>query len=61
MAAALHYWPLPPISFGLVILAPTYALTRLIIDFADGEPIRQALIEPVLVILVVWGIAIWLR
>ena len=61
MAAALHYWPLPPISFGLVILAPTYALTRLITDFADGEPIRQALIEPVLVILVVWGIAIWLR
>jgi Protein of unknown function (DUF5656) len=61
LATALHYWPLSPTAYALALLAPTYALTRFIIDWLDGEPIRQAIVEPVLVLAVVWSIAFWLR
>jgi hypothetical protein len=59
LAAGLHYWPLPPIQFGLAILGPAYALTSLLGSLAEGEPIRKALVEPAIVLFVVWGIAIW--
>jgi hypothetical protein len=61
IAAALHYWPLSPISFGLAVLGPAYALTSLITNLAEGEPLRQALVEPVLVLGVVWVGALWMR
>jgi hypothetical protein len=60
VAAALHYWHLPPISFGLAVLGPAYALTSLINNLGDGEPFLQALIEPGLVLLAVWGTAWWM-
>jgi hypothetical protein len=60
VAAALHYWPLPPISFGLAVLGPAYALTSLINALGEGEPLRQALLEPGLVLLAAWGAALWM-
>lgn len=60
MAAALHYWHLPPISFGLAVLGPAYALTSLLNSLSDGESFWQALFEPGLVLLVVWGTALWM-
>lgn len=59
IAAALHYWPLPPIQFGLAILGPAYALTSLVGALAEGEPVRTALVEPLIVLFIVWGIALW--
>jgi hypothetical protein len=59
--AALHYWPLSPITFGLVLLGPAYALTSLVGNLAEGESFRQAIIEPILVLSIVWLIAIWSR
>ncbi len=61
IAAGFHYWPLTPLSYGLAVLAPAYALASLIGALEDGEPLRQALIEPGAVLLVVWGAAIWFR
>jgi hypothetical protein len=61
MAAALHYWPVSPVSFGLVLLGPAYALTRLSGNLTEGEPIRQAILEPGLVLFFIWGIAFWIR
>lgn len=60
-AAALHYWPLSPIAFGLAVLGPAYALTSLIAGVAREIPIRRALIEPVLVLIITWGAALWIR
>lgn len=57
--AALHYWPLLPITFGLAILGPSYALTSLISSLAEGLALRKAFIEPLIVLVVVWGIALW--
>ena len=61
LIAALHYWPLAPASFGLALLGPTYALTSLISGLEEGEPLRQAAIEPAVVLVVVWGAAFWIR
>jgi len=60
LTAALHYWPISPLAFGLALLGPTYALTSLIGALAEGIPLRRALLEPVLVLIVVWGTALWI-
>jgi hypothetical protein len=61
VAAALQYWPLSPISFGLAVLGPAYALTSLIGGSEEGEPLRQAAIEPLIVMIATWGGALWLH
>ena len=60
LTAALHYWPISPIVFGLALLGPTYALTSLIGALAEGIPLRRAILEPILVLIVVWGTALWI-
>lgn len=61
IASALHYWPISSLSFGLALLGPTYSLTSFINNMAEGEPISQAVIEPAIILLIVWGIAYWYR
>ena len=61
LAAALHYWPLPPVTYGLVLLGPAYALTSLIYSLMKNVPIRQAIYEPTGVLLILWGLAVWIR
>lgn len=58
--AALHYWPISPITFGLAILAPAYSLTSLVGALYEGEPFRKAIVEPAIVLLAVWGAALWI-
>lgn len=60
ITAAVHYWPLSPVVFGLVLLGPIYGLTSMLAALAEGEAIQQAIIEPITVILIVWGTAIWI-
>jgi hypothetical protein len=60
VAAGLHYWPLSPVSFALALLGPAYAMTTLFGNLAEGEPLRQAMIEPGVVLLVIWGAALWI-
>lgn len=61
IAAALHYLPLAPVPFGLAILGPAYALTSLIANLADEEPLQQAIIEPGLVLAILLGTALWIH
>ena len=60
-ASALHYWPITPLQFGLILFGPLYALTSIAGSTGDGAPIRQALAEPLGVMLVSWAAAIFLR
>ena len=60
IAAAFHYWPLSPVTYGLAILAPAYSLTSLAGALSEGEPLRRAIIEPGIVLLAVWGTALWI-
>lgn len=61
ITAALQYWPLSPVAFGLGVLGPAYALTSLIGGLEEGEPLRQAATEPFIVIIIAWGFALWLH
>ena len=61
LAAGLHYWPLTPVSFGLALLGPAYALTSLLGNLAEGEPPRQAAIEPAVVLAIIWFAAFWMQ
>jgi hypothetical protein len=60
ITAALHYWPLSPITYGLLILGPAYSLTSLIGALCEGQRLRKAIVEPGIVLLVVCGTAIWI-
>jgi hypothetical protein len=60
LAAAMHYWPISPITYGLILLGPTYALTSLIGSLSEGQYLRRAILEPALVLVVVWGTALWI-
>ncbi len=61
MAAAFHYWPLSPVSFGMLLLGPAYGLTSLIAGIKEGGTLRQAIVEPGIILVLVWGAAVWLR
>jgi hypothetical protein len=58
--AALHYWPLSPVSFGLALLGPAYSLTSLVGAITEGEPLQRALVEPSVVLVLLWGAAAWI-
>jgi hypothetical protein len=60
ITAALHYWPLSPITFGLAVLAPAYSLTSLVGGLYEGQPLSRAIIEPGIVLFAVWGAAVWI-
>lgn len=61
LGAALHYLPLTPVRFGLAMLAPIYALTVLAVSMAEGNPFRRAFLEPTVMLVLFWGLAIWFR
>jgi hypothetical protein len=61
IASGLHYWPLSPIQFGLMLIGCLYALTSLAINFGEDQPVRRAMLEPVIVIGLCWGLAILIQ
>jgi len=61
LAAVLHYWPLMPIRFGLLLLGPAYALTALVASTAEGAPFRRAFVEPAVMLGLLWGLALWFK
>jgi hypothetical protein len=54
LAAAIHYWPLAPIRFGLILLGPAYALTSLFSGLIEEKPARKLLVEPAIVLGLSW-------
>lgn len=58
MVAALHYWPVSPLRFGLLVLGLAYALTSLAGSVEEGRSWRASWVEPVLMLVVMWGFAI---
>ncbi len=61
VAAALHYFPLTPIRYGLILLGPLYALTILAVSLVEGNPFRRAFAEPLVMLGILWGLAVWFR
>lgn len=61
IAAGLHYWPLSPIQFGLMLVGPLYGLTNLAINLHEDLPVRRAVLEPAVSTALCWGLAIIIR
>jgi hypothetical protein len=61
ITAAFNYWPLTPITFGLALLGPSYALVSLFCNLIEEKSLRQVVFEPVISILIAWGAALILR
>jgi hypothetical protein len=61
IAAGLHYWPLSPIQFGLMLVGSLYGLTSLAVNLGEDQPARRAVLEPAIVIGLCWGLAIFVQ
>lgn len=61
IGAGLHYWPVSPVQFGLVLLGPLYALSTLTGNLLEGIPLRRAMIEPLIALVLAWGLAAFFR
>jgi hypothetical protein len=57
----LHYLPLSPVRFGLLLVAPLYAMTSIAEAVCDQRSLRQFIAEPAAMMLILWGLAIWLK
>ena len=61
LGAAFHYWPLTPVRFGLVLLAPVYALSTFAVSLVDGIPFRRAVIIPGAMLVLFMVFFFWFR
>lgn len=61
IASGLHYWPLSPIQFGLMLIGSLYGLTNLAVNLSEDQPARRAVLEPAIVIGLCWGLAIFIQ
>lgn len=57
ISAGLHYWPVSPVQFGLASLGPLYALSTLTGNLLEGIPLRRAMVEPLIALILAWGVA----
>jgi hypothetical protein len=61
IASALHYWPLSPIQFGLMLVGLLYSLTSFGMNLLEDQPPRHAMLEPVVIVGLCWGLAVLIR
>jgi hypothetical protein len=61
IAAGLHYWPLSPIQFGLMLVGPLYGLINLAVNLNEDLPARRAALEPAISTALCWGLAVFIR
>lgn len=57
-AAVLHYLPVTPISFALLLSGLIYGINTFIINLNEESSIRKAALEPIAVLIAVWSIAL---
>jgi len=61
LAAGLHYWPLTPVQFGLLLIGPLYGLINFAINLGENISLRRATLEPSIVAVLCCGLAIFIR
>jgi hypothetical protein len=60
LSAALHYLPLSPLQFGLILTGPLFSLNNLALSLGEETPPRQAYLEAALSLLPFWVTALFL-
>jgi hypothetical protein len=61
IASPLHYLPISPVSYGLALLGPAYSLIIFFINFGENLAVRNAIREPLTILVLVWISALVLR
>lgn len=61
IAAGLHYWPVSPIQFGLMLVGPLYGLANLAANLGEDQPAARAAIEPAVATVLCWAAALFIR
>jgi hypothetical protein len=61
MAMGLHYWPISPLQYGLILLGPAYVLTSLAASLEEGRSDAAMWIESALMLAALWGLAAVVR
>jgi hypothetical protein len=61
LTAPLHYMPVSPLSFGLILLGALYAMINFITNTAQNDFSKSSIIEPISVIIILWGLALLLN
>jgi hypothetical protein len=61
IASGLHYWPLSPIQFGLMLIGLLYSLTSLAVNLGEAQPARRAVLEPAIIMAFCCGLAIFIQ
>ncbi len=56
---ALHYWPIMPLTFGLLVLGPAYALTSVAVAIEEERSWQTLWIEPAVMLFLIWGLAVF--
>lgn len=59
-SAALHYLPISPISFGLILLGLVYALIIFVVNYAQAALMKLAILESLYILAIVWALAYFL-
>ena len=59
LTAALYYWRISPVSFGLILTGVSYALTSFFAGLEEGLSPREASLEPAIILGILWGAAAW--
>lgn len=59
LSAGLHYWPVSPVRFGILLLGALYALISLAAGLGEKLPLRRALVEPLVMLALIWSMSIW--
>lgn len=61
IASGLHYWPLSPIQFGLMLIGSLYSLTSLAVNLGEDQPARRAILEPSVIMGLCVGLAVFIQ
>jgi len=59
LAAGLHYWPISPVRYGMFLLGLLYALVSLTTNLLEGITLRRAVVEPSVMLILVWSAGMW--
>jgi len=58
LSAALNYFQIDPVTYGLILLGPTYALTNAVGSLLENKQNYQMIFEPLFFLCIIWVIAI---
>ena len=61
IATALHYLPITPLSFGLIVLGTLFTTINFVFNIANHVSFRRSGFEGLISIAIIWVIALWMN